>query len=303
MRSKKKLSAGAVVIILLLCLAEYFIGLNNNIDTEDEKENYTFSEKLEVHYIDINQGDCTLIKLGDKAMLIDAGNNGYGTMVKQYLKKQGVKKLDYVIGTHPDADHIGGLDVAIYNFDCGTIIMPDYSKDTKTYDDVIQTVKNKNYKITEPTAGKVYEFGEAKFTILSPLHYDYGDNANNYSVSILLEYGNNRFLFTGDCEEEAEMDMLEQYPDLHADVFKAAHHGSNTANSYEFLEAVSPEYIVISCGEGNTYGHPHAEILNNARAMGIKIFRTDEQGTIVATSDGNKITFNMSPSTSWKSGR
>lgn len=181
--------------------------------------------------------------------------------------------------------------------------MPDYAKDTKTYDDVIQTVKNKNYKITEPVLGAVYSFGEGKFTILSPDGSDYDDNANNYSISIMLEFGNSRFLFTGDCEEEAEKNMLKLNMSLKADVFKAAHHGSSTANTPEFLDEVAPEYVVISCGEGNTYGHPHAEVLNNLRSRGIKVFRTDEQGTVVATSDGDKITFNMSPSDSWKSGR
>ena len=252
--------------------------------------------------IDINQGDCTLIRVGDNAMIIDAGNNGYGTQVRRYIEKLGIEKLDYVIGTHPDSDHIGGLDVVIYNFECGKIFMPDCSKDTKTYDDVIQIVKNKNYKITSPKVGETYKLGEAKFTIIAPLHYDYDDNYNDCSISIMLEYGNNKFLFTGDCEEAAETDLIESGYDLDADLFKAAHHGSNTANTYEFLEAVTPKYCVISCGEGNTYHHPHAEVLNNLRAMQVKVFRTDEQGTVVAYSDGNNITFNMSPSDTWKAG-
>ena len=131
---------------------------------------------------------------------------------------------------------------------------------------------------------------------------DYGDNANDYSVGILLEHGENRFLFTGDAEEDSERDMLESGLGLSADVFKAAHHGSRTANTEEFLEAVDPEYVVISCGEGNSYGHPHAEVLNRLRAMGVQVFRTDEEGTIVASSDGSSITFNVPPSESWQAG-
>lgn len=256
---------------------------------------------LEVHYIDVGQGDATLILSDGHAMLIDAGDNHKGTAVQDYLNYVGVESLDYVIGTHPDSDHIGGLDVVLYKFDCQTVILPDFKKDTRTYDDVIQTMKQKNYKITYPKVGDQYALGESVFTIVAP-NGTYGSNGNNYSVGILLEHGANRFLFTGDAEEKSEQDMLENGIDLRADVLKAAHHGSDTANTEEFLDAVKPEYVVISCGEGNTYGHPHAETLNNLRARGIKVFRTDEQGTIVATSDGKTITFNAAPSESWKAG-
>ncbi len=257
---------------------------------------------LEVHYIDVNQGDCTFIRCGDATLLIDAGNNGYGSKVRRYLEELGVEELDYVIGTHPDADHIGGLDVVIYNFECGDIFMPDLAKDTKTYEDVLNTVENKNYEIQIPEVGTEYELGEATFTIIAPLHYDYEDNYNNYSIALMVEHGENKFLFTGDCEVEAEADLIESGIDLDADVFKVAHHGSKTANSYEFLQAITPTYCVVSCGEGNPYGHPHAQFMNDARSMGVQLFRTDEQGTVVAYSDGEEITFNMSPSETWKVG-
>lgn len=256
---------------------------------------------LEVHYLDVGQGDATLIVCGDGAMLIDAGNNSWGDDVRDYLEYQGVEDLDYVIGTHPDADHIGGLDVVMEAFDCGTVIMPDYEKETKTYEEVIDVMNQKGLELTLPQVGTVYELGEAAFTIVAP-QGDYGDNANDYSVGILLEHGENRFLFTGDAEEDSEADMLNSGMDLSADVFKAAHHGSRTANTEAFLERVDPGYVVISCGEGNSYGHPHAEVLNRLREMGIKVFRTDEEGTITATSDGSSITFNVPPSESWKAG-
>ena len=256
---------------------------------------------LEVHYLDVGQGDATLIVCGDGAMLIDAGNNSWGDDVRDYLEYQGVEDLDYVIGTHPDADHIGGLDVVMEAFDCGTVIMPDYEKETKTYEEVIDVMNQKGLELTLPQVGTVYELGEAAFTIVAP-QGDYGDNANDYSVGILLEHGENRFLFTGDAEEDSEADMLNSGIDLSADVFKAAHHGSRTANTEAFLERVDPGYVVISCGEGNSYGHPHAEVLNRLREMGIKVFRTDEEGTITATSDGSSITFNVPPSESWKAG-
>ena len=256
---------------------------------------------LEVHFLDVGQGDATLIRCGEAAMLIDAGNNSWGDDVRDYLEYQGIGDLDYVIGTHPDADHIGGLDVVMEAFDCGTVIMPDYEKDTQTYTDVTDVMEEKGYELTLPQVGMVYELGEAAFTIVAP-NGEYGDNANDYSVGILLEHGENRFLFTGDAEEDSEADMLDNGIDLSADVLKAAHHGSRTANTEAFLERVNPEYVVISCGEGNSYGHPHAEVLNRLREMGIKVFRTDEEGTVVATSDGAGITFNVPPSESWQAG-
>ena len=257
---------------------------------------------LEVHYIDVGQGDATLIKCGSHAMLIDGGNNNKGTTVQLYLKKQGVESLDYVIGTHPDADHIGGLDVIVYKYNCDTVIMPDYEKDTKTYQELVDVIHDKNMKITYPVVGEQYALGEAKFTIIAPNSNSYGGNANDYSVAILLEYGKNRFLFTGDAEETSEAEMLTNVIDISADVYKVAHHGSRSASTQEFLNAVHPKYAVISCGEGNSYGHPHAEVLNRLRSMGVEVFRTDEQGSIIASSDGENINWNCSATDSWQSG-
>ena len=257
---------------------------------------------LEVHYIDVGQGDATLIKCGSHAMLIDGGNNNKGTTVQLYLKKQGVESLDYVIGTHPDADHIGGLDVIVYKYNCEKVIMPDYEKDTKTYQELVDVIHDKNMKITYPVVGEQYALGEAEFTIIAPNSNSYGGNANDYSVAILLEYGKNRFLFTGDAEEASETEMLSNGIELSADVYKVAHHGSRSASTQEFLNAVRPKYAVISCGEGNSYGHPHAEVLNRLRSMGVEVFRTDEQGSIIASSDGENITWNCSATDSWQSG-
>lgn len=273
---------------------------NINTDKPVSDENSETLDNLEIHFLDVGQGDCTLIKCGDDAMLIDAGNNNKGTLVKSYLNSQNIKTLNYVIGTHPDADHIGGLDVVLYNFDCETIIMPNEEKDTATYRDVIDTIKHKNYQITRPTVGATYTLGDATFKIISPAK-DYKD-CNDSSVSFIMTHGNKTYLFTGDCEEEAENDMLSSNLLSDVDVFKAGHHGSRTASTKDFLEKITPEYVVISCGEGNSYGHPHSEVLNNLRAMGCDVFRTDEQGSILLKSDGNKITWSLSPSTSWQAG-
>ncbi len=259
-------------------------------------------ETLEVHFIDVGQGDATLIKQGEHAMLIDAGDNDKGTALQSYLQHQGVEHLDYAVGTHPDSDHVGGLDVVLYKFSWDKVFLPDLKKDTKTYQDVLRVIQDKRKEITYPEAGTVYSLGSAEFTVIAPVKEDYGDNWNDYSVGILLEFGENRFVFTGDAEEDAEQDMLAEGIDLSADVLKAAHHGSDTANTMEFLEEVNPQAVVISCGEGNSYGHPRAGAMNNFRSIGAEVYRTDEQGTIVAVSDGEKITWNCSPSESWKAG-
>lgn len=302
-KNGKWLKFGLVLIFLTVfpVLREQLPGEMTKAFWEAASEAFRDGSGLEIHYLDVGQGDSTLILCDGHAMLIDAGDNDRGTAVQSYLESQGVTTLDYVIGTHPDADHIGGLDVVLYKFDCQMVMMPDFEKDTRTYDDVVQTMKQKRYKNTLPEVGTVYELGSAVFTIVAP-NGEYGDNANDYSVGILLQHGKNRFLFTGDAEEASEADMLENGIDLEADVFKASHHGSRTANTEEFLQTVDPDYVVISCGQDNSYGHPHAEVMNRLHAMGISVFRTDEQGTIVAYSDGTEITFNMSPDESWKAG-
>ncbi len=246
-------------------------------------------DMLAIHFLDVGQGDCTLVLCGGEAMLIDAGDNYQGTKIQNYLQKQGVEHLKYVIGTHPDADHIGGLDVILYKFDCETVVMPAEEKDTPTYRDVIDTMKEKGYTSTLPVVGDSYALGNASFTILSPAR-EYPESNNN-SVALLLTHGDNTFLFTGDAEGAAEEDMLGCGISLDADVYHVGHHGSSTSSSQAFLEAVSPAYAVISCGAGNEYGHPHAETLEKLDALGAEVYRTDEQGAIVLTSDGQSLTF------------
>ncbi len=293
MTKSKLIKRISVALAGILAAAGVAFGARNFVQDEPEKNKDNVTGNLEIHYIDVGQGDAALIKCGDAAMLIDAGDNSQGMNVRSYLEAQGVKKLDYVIGTHPDSDHIGGLDVVIYNFQCETILMPDEKKDTKTYDDVIQTIENRHYKITLPQVGRTYELGEAEFTIIAP--NDNYDDANNESIGLILKHGENSFLFTGDAEEEAELDILDNKIDIEADVYKAGHHGSRTSSCDELLAEVEPEVVVISCGEDNSYGHPHAAILNYCLSNKIPIYRTDKQGTIVAKSDGKSITWNMSP--------
>ena len=271
-------------------------------DTEGEAadpDGYS-QEPLEVHYIDVGQGSATLIKSGDHAMLIDAGDSDQGTKIQLYLTKQGVENLDYLVLTHPDADHIGGAPVIITKFGIGQLFLSNYEKDNKTTQKVRDAMQYKGLTASDCQVGDTYTLGNASFTILAPVK-EYADS-NNASIALMVQNGNNRFLFTGDCEAEAEADLIASGADLSADVYLAGHHGSDTASSQAFMDAVSPTYAVISCGEGNSYGHPHAEVLNRFRSMGIQVFRTDEQGSVVAESDGTGITWNCAPSETWQAG-
>lgn len=267
---------------------------------ESKSDSQKEDSELQIHYIDVGQGDAALIMCDGEAMLIDAGDDSKGTLIQYYLQKQGVSKLKYVVITHPDYDHLGGADVVIYKFDCGTIIMPDSEKDTEAYKDTIETIEYKNYERKAPVVGDIYTLGSASFEIVSPaLVYS---NTNNNSVVLNLKHGNNKFLFAGDIEIQAEQEMIYGGYDISADVIKMPHHGSNGAFLESFYEMVHPTYAVISCGKDNSYGHPHQEVLNYLKGTGAQTFRTDEQGTIIATSDGKSITWNTVPSTSWKPG-
>ncbi len=257
-------------------------------------------DKMEVHFLDVGQGDSTLIVCGGHAMLIDAGDDSKGTQIQNYLQKQKIEELDYFVLTHPDADHIGGAPVIISKFEIDKVFVSNYEKDNKTYRKLIQALDDKRLSYTTPKVGAQYSLGTATITILAPGR-EY-DNPNDASIALLVQNGNHKFLFTGDAGEEAEQEMLDSGMTLSADVYQAGHHGSKTSSSEDFLEAVNPTYAVISCAEGNEYGHPHAQTLNTFRANGVKVYRTDEAGTIIASSDGKKLTFNVPASETWKAG-
>lgn len=257
-------------------------------------------DTLEVHFIDIGQGDCTLLKCGGQTMVIDCGDTDKGTAVQNYLTKQGVDTIDYLVLTHPDADHIGGAPVVITKFDIGSIYMSNYTKDTKTYTNVTDAISYRSYSWSTPAVGDTVTLGTAVITFLAPSK-EY-DDPNDASIALTVRNGNTSFMFSGDAEETAEKNIIGTGLDLDVDVYQVGHHGSSTSSSVDFLNAMTPTYAVISCEEGNSYGHPHAETLNNLRSMGVQVFRTDEQGSIIATSDGNTITWNCSPSETWQTG-
>ena len=245
---------------------------------------------LLIHFIDVGQGDSILIQQKDHSMLVDAGENDQGEVVVSYLKEQGVTRLDYVIGTHPHSDHIGGLVNVIRAFEVGRVFLPPAEHTTATFEDVLDAVEARGLSLTMPQVGDVWELGEASFTILSP-NDDYGDDLNNWSIGIRVEYGENHAVLCGDAEALAEEDICENVPELQADILKAGHHGSSTSSSDLFLDRVNPTWAVIQCGKDNSYGHPHQETLEKFQKRGIGVFRTDLEGTIVAASDGESITW------------
>lgn len=258
------------------------------------------ADEMKVHFIDVGQGDATLITCGGHAMLIDSGDDTKGTAIQNYLKKQNIKKLDYLLLTHPDADHIGGAPVIITKFEIDKVFVSNYEKDTKAYQKLIQALDNKWLKYTTPSVGAQYSLGTATITILAP--NDSYDNPNDASIACMVQNGSNKFLFTGDAGEDAEEDILDNGINISADVYHVGHHGSRYSTSKDFFDAVKPSYAVISCSEDNSYGHPHAETLNTLRMNGVKVYRTDEAGTVIATSDGKKITFNVPASETWQPG-
>ncbi len=252
------------------------------------------SGRLVVHYIDVGQGDSILIVQNKSAMLIDAGNASDADLIIDYLQTQGISKLDYVIGTHPHSDHIGGLADIIASVAIGKVILAPVQNNTQTFENVLQAVQDKGLKLTRPVAGSKYTLGKASFQILGPNGTDYED-LNNYSVVIRVTFGQTAFLFVGDAEMLAEKEMLAAGYDLQSDVLKAGHHGSHSSTSSQFLKAVDPDSVVISVGADNSYGHPAAQTLDALQDANIDIYRTDLAGTIIATSDGSRVRFNKQP--------
>ncbi|WP_298836822.1 ComEC/Rec2 family competence protein [Clostridium sp.] len=268
------------------------ISLVNNSKVTSYKK--AVNGNLIVSYIDVGQADSILIQQGTSSMLIDAGNNEDSNTVKNYISKQGITKLNYIVGTHPHEDHIGGLDSVIDSFQIGKIYMPKITSNTKTFLDVVSAIKAKGMKVNAPIVGESFKVGDATATILAPNSTGYED-LNNFSIVIRLTFGNSSFLFDGDAENISENEILSKGFNISADVLKVGHHGSSSSTTLAFLDKVNPKYAVISVGKDNSYGHPHKSTMDKLKAKGIKIYRTDESGTIVATSDGKNITFNTKP--------
>lgn len=246
------------------------------------------SGTLKVHFIDVGQADSILIQSGETAVLVDAGNNGDGNLVVNYLKAQGVTKLAATVATHPHEDHIGGMDTVLKSIPVERFYMPNATSTTKTFEDMIAAANASGAKKIQVKAGVVLDVPGISGTFLAPVGSKY-DDLNNYSAVLKIVHGNTSFLLTGDAEDVSEQQMLKN-GNLQSTLLKVGHHGSDSSTTAAFLKAVSPKFAVISVGKGNTYGHPTDAVLSRLTNAGIQVYRTDQAETIVATSDGTTIT-------------
>lgn len=282
----------SIIAIVILALISIFGTENeilNQLNRKEEVSSTSTSSNLEAYFIDVGQADSILIKNNNEAMLIDAGNNEDGEDVVKFIKEKGINKLNYVVGTHPHEDHIGGLDDVINSdIQIEKVLMPKMQTNTKTFEDVLDAIQNKGLKITAPKKGDTYTLGDASLEVMTD-SIENKKNLNLSSITLLMKYGNNSFLFMGDAEKENE--QTRQWPNV--DVLKVGHHGSKTSSSQEFLNQTKPKISIIMAGAGNSYGLPKQEILDRLNNIGSKIYRTDESGTIKITCDGkeNKIEF------------
>lgn len=243
------------------------------------------NDNLNILFLYVGQADSTLIKLKDKVMLIDAGNNEDGTNISNFLKSEGISKIDYLVGTHADEDHIGGLDDIVNGLEIGKILMPKIGEDAKNYQNVVKAAKKKDLEIENPQIGDKFTLNDANCEIMSVENEgDYSDN--NSSIVIQMNYGETKYLFMGDAEKEIENSRKWE----RVDVLKVGHHGSNTSSSEKFLEQVKPHYAVIEVGKNNSYRLPNKYAISRIEKAGATILRTDTNKTsFYIKSDGKGI--------------
>ena len=270
----KKLRA-VILIILTMLIASCSVVINDSTDNSNKdsnnlpesKDSTSYHGKLKVSIVDVGQGDAIVIKTpNDKYVLIDSGSSKESDKFFNYLSKQKIKGFSAVVGTHPHEDHIGNMDKVILNYNVQNIYLPKVTASTKTFQNLMDALKNKNMKVKTAKAGVKFNIDGVSFEFLAPNSDKYED-LNNYSAALRVTYNNDSFIFMGDAD-----------------------HGSSSSSSKEFLKKINPKYAVISCGEGNDYGHPHKETIKLLNDMNIKAYRTDLNGTVTFESDGNKIT-------------
>jgi beta-lactamase superfamily II metal-dependent hydrolase len=302
-RNNRKLRASGIIIVILLVLGFAFLSLNGRLFHFGEWNWYkvfsalglaeapaeTSLESVNLHFLDVGQGDCQLIVTPQYSMLIDGGESENYPTIVNYLNLNNITHLDYVIASHPHSDHIGSLGYVIKAMDADHVIMPELPEDmiptTSAYTNLLDGIDAADAAIHFAHPGDTYQLSEDAYVeILAPVA-EY-DDLNNFSVVAKLVHGENSCLFTGDIESKAESDLLDSGADLRSDILKVAHHGSAGSSSYAFLKAVGGRYAVIGVGSPNSYGHPTQKTLDALEDTGYEILRTDLEGNIVLSSNG-----------------
>ncbi len=272
------------ILNMLMAFVMSFGILGSNVNPSDIPENSNF----EVHFIDVGQADSALIECDGETMMIDGGNVADSNVVAAYLKKEDVTELNYVVCSHAHEDHVGGLSGALSVTKADNIYAPKTEANTKAYKNFKKKAEEQNVEIKHPNVGDKIQLGSSTVEFLGPVDEN-GKDLNSTSIVLKIIYGNTSFLFTGDAESDEEEEILNSGADLKSTVLKVGHHGSRTSTSYPFLREVMPQYAVISVEKGNSYGHPNEETLSKLSDAGVEVYRTDESGDIVMTSDGNSI--------------
>lgn len=295
MKRKKKLVSSFIILIIVgifYLFQNYPTNeVSKNINKRINEVPVTSEERLEVTFIDVGQADSILLENEGHYMLVDAGNNEDGPKLVNYLKNQNIHQFDYVIGTHPHEDHIGGLDNIIEGFDINTFYMPDVITTTKTFEDVLDALGEKNMTLSIPKTNATFKLGDATVKVLY-VGTENESDLNDTSIVLKVTYQNVSFLLTGDASTKVEEKL--NPADLESTVLKVGHHGSSTATNEKFLNTVNPKYAIISVGENNQYEHPHTTVLNTLAAHNITTYRTDQDGTIKVITDGTNIEINTS---------
>lgn len=244
-----------------------------------------------VHFIDVGQGSCVLIKAGDQAVLLDAGETDQGGKIVRYLEAQGVSRLNYVVASHPHSDHIGGMSMVFNKIPTDYVIMPNIKDEfiptTRVYEDFLTTIQQQKIAVISANMGQRYAVGAGQMTILQP-QGDFQD-LNDMSIGVLFRYDKTAFLYTADMETQAEKALLQTNQNIQADVFALGHHGSKTSSTEALLDRIGAAYYVVQSGYQNKYGHPHKEAVERVSRRGGTLYRNDLEGTIVFASDGKQL--------------
>lgn len=278
-----------LVIVIMLCAVA--LGIYNYIQEQKSMLAAASMEdgECEFHMIDVGQGDSVLIRTDEGNVLVDSGTAEAEFDLRNYLGSQGIRNFDYVVFTHPHEDHIGNGDMIIDEFDVESVIMPDVQADTRCFEDLLLSIDEAGAELIMAKPEATYKVGDLTLKIFAPIGECDPDEPNNCSIVMRVDYGEVSMLFSGDAEKKVEREVYERYGDeLDCDIYKVAHHGSVTSNSAVFFEAVSPDLALISCGLGNTYGHPHRKIVDMLNRNGVTVRRTDADGDVVVATDGEK---------------